>query len=143
MRRRRNTLVAAAQQEDQPQGVDLCGLQRDDAVRARIVAQVNQEWNDPGAANFDNASMRLITDTDPDRSIVNGGFEQGVEDEFASWNQYGSSESPNIFRDIEPVVTKIDFENTPLMLVNLVAPDGFDQRYILPCLNELESFHSV
>ena len=31
-------------------------------------------------------------------------------------------------RDVEPIVTDIDFENTPLMLVNMVAPEGFDRR---------------
>ncbi len=48
------------------------------------------------------------------------------------------SQLPNIFRDIEPIVTKIDFENTPLMLVNLVAPDGFDQRALKEVAEEVQ-----
>jgi multidrug efflux pump subunit AcrB len=31
-------------------------------------------------------------------------------------------------REVQPVVTDIDFENAPLMLVTIAGPDGFDQR---------------
>ncbi len=31
-------------------------------------------------------------------------------------------------REIQPIVTDIDFEDTPLMLVNLAGPPGFDER---------------
>ena len=41
-------------------------------------------------------------------------------------------------RDVEPIVTDIDFENTPLMLVNLVAPDGFDPRSLKDLAEEVQ-----
>ncbi len=41
-------------------------------------------------------------------------------------------------RDVEPIVTDIDFENTPLMLVNLVAPDGFDPRTLKDLAEEVQ-----
>ncbi len=41
-------------------------------------------------------------------------------------------------RDVEPIVTDIDFENTPLMLVNLVAPDGFDSRSLKELAEEVQ-----
>ena len=47
-------------------------------------------------------------------------------------------ELPDIFREIEPVVTKIDFENTPLLLVNLSAPDGFDDRALKEIAEEVQ-----
>ena len=31
-------------------------------------------------------------------------------------------------REVQPIVTDVDFENLPLMLVNLTAPRGFDER---------------
>ncbi len=31
-------------------------------------------------------------------------------------------------REIQPIITDIDFEDTPLMLVNLAGPPGFDER---------------
>ncbi len=31
-------------------------------------------------------------------------------------------------REVQPIVTDIDFENMPLMLVNITAPAGFDER---------------
>ena len=48
------------------------------------------------------------------------------------------SELPDIFRDIEPSVTKIDFENSPLMLVNLTAPQDFDQRALKEIAEEVQ-----
>lgn len=48
------------------------------------------------------------------------------------------SELPDIFRDIEPIVTKIDFENAPLLLVNLSAADGFDQRALKEIAEEIQ-----
>ena len=48
------------------------------------------------------------------------------------------SELPDIFRDIEPSVTKIDFENAPLMLVNLTAPQDFDQRALKEIAEEVQ-----
>ena len=48
------------------------------------------------------------------------------------------SELPDIFREIEPIVTKIDFENTPLMLVNIRAPKGFDQRALKEVAEEVQ-----
>ncbi len=47
-------------------------------------------------------------------------------------------ELPDIFREIEPIVTKIDFENTPLMLVNLTSPAGFDQRTLKEIAEEVQ-----
>ncbi len=47
-------------------------------------------------------------------------------------------ELPDIFREIEPIVTKIDFENTPLMLVNLTSPPGFDQRALKEIAEEVQ-----
>ncbi|MDG2385389.1 MAG: efflux RND transporter permease subunit [Pirellulaceae bacterium] len=48
------------------------------------------------------------------------------------------SELPDIFRNIEPSVTKIDFDNTPLMLVNIRAPEGFDQRALKEVAEEVQ-----
>ena len=31
-------------------------------------------------------------------------------------------------REVQPIVTDIDFENLPLMIVNITAPNGFDER---------------
>ena len=31
-------------------------------------------------------------------------------------------------REVQPFITDVDFENLPLMLVNITAPDGFDER---------------
>ena len=47
-------------------------------------------------------------------------------------------ELPDIFREIEPIVTKIDFENAPLMLVNLTSPPGFDQRALKEIAEEVQ-----
>ncbi len=41
-------------------------------------------------------------------------------------------------RDVEPVVTDIDFENTPLMLVNMVPPPGFDERSLKILAEEVQ-----
>lgn len=47
-------------------------------------------------------------------------------------------ELPDIFREIEPTVVKLDFENTPLLLVNLAAPDGFDERALKEIAEEVQ-----
>jgi multidrug efflux pump subunit AcrB len=41
-------------------------------------------------------------------------------------------------RDVEPIVTDIDFENTPLMLVNLVPPKGYDERSLKEIAEEIQ-----
>ncbi|MCA9175573.1 MAG: efflux RND transporter permease subunit [Planctomycetales bacterium] len=41
-------------------------------------------------------------------------------------------------RDIEPTVTEIDFENTPLMLVNMIAPEGYDERSLKLLAEEVQ-----
>lgn len=41
-------------------------------------------------------------------------------------------------RDVEPIVTDIDFENTPLMLVNLVPPAGYDERALKEIAEEIQ-----
>lgn len=41
-------------------------------------------------------------------------------------------------RDVEPIVTDIDFENTPLMLVNLVPPKGYDERALKEIAEEIQ-----
>ncbi len=48
------------------------------------------------------------------------------------------SQLPNVFRDIEPIVTKLDFENAPLLLINLSAPEGFDQRALKDIAEEVQ-----
>ncbi|MGY8771151.1 MAG: efflux RND transporter permease subunit [Pirellulales bacterium] len=41
-------------------------------------------------------------------------------------------------REVQPVVTDIDFENTPLMLVNMTAPDSFDERTLKLLAEEVQ-----
>lgn len=41
-------------------------------------------------------------------------------------------------REVQPVVTKIDFENMPLMLVTLTGPDGLDERALKQTAEEVE-----
>lgn len=41
-------------------------------------------------------------------------------------------------RDVEPIVTDIDFENTPLMLVNMIPPEGFDPRSLKELAEEVQ-----
>ena len=41
-------------------------------------------------------------------------------------------------RDVEPVVTDIDFENAPLMLVNMVPPEDFDERSLKLLAEEVQ-----
>ncbi|MEX0792632.1 MAG: efflux RND transporter permease subunit [Pirellulaceae bacterium] len=41
-------------------------------------------------------------------------------------------------REVQPSVTKIDFENTPLMLVNMIAPPGFDERSLKRLAEEVQ-----
>ncbi|HIF34074.1 MAG TPA: efflux RND transporter permease subunit, partial [Planctomycetaceae bacterium] len=43
-----------------------------------------------------------------------------------------------VARDVEPIVTDIDFENTPLMLVNLVPPDAYDERALKEIAEEIQ-----
>ena len=37
-----------------------------------------------------------------------------------------TSQLPRV-REVQPVITRIDFENAPIMLVNITAPEGFDE----------------
>ncbi len=41
-------------------------------------------------------------------------------------------------REVQPTVTKIDFENAPLMLVTLAGPPGFDERALKQIAEEVE-----
>ncbi|REK21781.1 MAG: AcrB/AcrD/AcrF family protein [Planctomycetota bacterium] len=41
-------------------------------------------------------------------------------------------------REVQPRIMDIDFENTPIMLVNLSAPDGFDPRRLKQIAEEVE-----
>ncbi len=41
-------------------------------------------------------------------------------------------------REVQPTVTKIDFENAPLMLVTLAGPPGFDERALKHIAEEVE-----
>ena len=41
-------------------------------------------------------------------------------------------------REVQPVVRSIDFENTPLMLVNITPPDGFDERALKQLAEEVQ-----
>jgi len=41
-------------------------------------------------------------------------------------------------REVQPQVTKIDFENAPLMLVTLAGPPGFDERALKQVAEEVE-----
>ncbi|PHR90550.1 MAG: hypothetical protein COA78_35015 [Blastopirellula sp.] len=41
-------------------------------------------------------------------------------------------------REVQPTVTEIDFENTPLMLVNMTAPDSFDERTLKVLAEEVQ-----
>src|SRR5690606_26569930 len=41
-------------------------------------------------------------------------------------------------REVQPVVTEIDFENMPLMLVSINAPDGFDDRALKQIAEDIE-----
>ncbi len=41
-------------------------------------------------------------------------------------------------REVQPQVTKIDFENAPLMLVTLAGPAGFDERALKQIAEEVE-----
>ncbi len=43
-----------------------------------------------------------------------------------------------IFREVQPIVTKLDFENAPLMLVNLTPPPGFDERALKQIAEEVQ-----
>jgi multidrug efflux pump subunit AcrB len=43
-----------------------------------------------------------------------------------------------VAREVQPIVTDIDFENTPLMLVNLSGPPGFDQRSLKAIAEEVQ-----
>lgn len=43
-----------------------------------------------------------------------------------------------VHREVQPSVTKIDFENTPLMLVNMIAPPGFDERSLKRLAEEVQ-----
>lgn len=50
-------------------------------------------------------------------------------------------------REVQPIITDIDFESTPLMLVSLSAPEGFDQRELKQIAkdvqDELEAIEGV
>ncbi|NOY42044.1 MAG: efflux RND transporter permease subunit [Planctomycetes bacterium] len=48
-----------------------------------------------------------------------------------------SNELP-LGREVQPQVTKIDFENAPLMLVTLAGPPGFDERALKQIAEEVE-----
>ncbi|MCA9248440.1 MAG: efflux RND transporter permease subunit [Planctomycetales bacterium] len=52
-----------------------------------------------------------------------------------------------LHREVQPVVTDIDFESMPLMLVTISAPDGFDQRTLKQiaedCQDDLETVPGV
>ncbi|MCA9238459.1 MAG: efflux RND transporter permease subunit, partial [Planctomycetales bacterium] len=41
-------------------------------------------------------------------------------------------------REVQPQVTKIDFENAPLMLVTLSGPEGYDERALKQIAEEVE-----
>ncbi|QDS99031.1 efflux RND transporter permease subunit [Adhaeretor mobilis] len=41
-------------------------------------------------------------------------------------------------REVQPVVSKIDFENIPLMLVTLTGPEGFDDRALKQIAEDVE-----
>ncbi|MCA9240110.1 MAG: efflux RND transporter permease subunit [Planctomycetales bacterium] len=41
-------------------------------------------------------------------------------------------------REVQPIVTDIDFENMPLMLVNITAPVGFDQRSLKTIAEDIQ-----
>lgn len=43
-----------------------------------------------------------------------------------------------VARDVEPIVTDIDFENTPLLLVNLVPPPGYKKRALKEIAEEIQ-----
>jgi len=93
------TVLDASSPDDEWQYVAIRHLIPNTASRARIALQINQTGDASGAAVFDDAAMRLVTDSDEERSVLNGGFEQGLHNEFASWNRYGSGGATNVFRD--------------------------------------------
>jgi HAE1 family hydrophobic/amphiphilic exporter-1 len=41
-------------------------------------------------------------------------------------------------REIQPIITKIDFESAPIMLVTLGTPDGFDQRALKEIAEDIQ-----
>ena len=43
-----------------------------------------------------------------------------------------------VAREVQPSVTDIDFENTPLMLVNMTAPKGFDEAALKTLAEEVQ-----
>ncbi|GAA4437820.1 efflux RND transporter permease subunit [Bremerella cremea] len=43
-----------------------------------------------------------------------------------------------VAREVQPSVTDIDFENTPLMLVNMTAPPGFDEASLKTLAEEVQ-----
>lgn len=43
-----------------------------------------------------------------------------------------------VAREVQPSVTDIDFENTPLMLVNMTAPQGFDEAALKTLAEEVQ-----
>jgi beta-glucanase (GH16 family) len=63
-----------------------------DAALARIALEFNQFNHAPGSVNCDDAQLYLLTTELPgsERALVNGDFEQGDANQFASWNTYGS-----------------------------------------------------
>lgn len=43
-----------------------------------------------------------------------------------------------IGREVEPIVSDIDFDNVPLMLVNMFGPEGFDERSLKKLAEEVQ-----
>jgi len=66
-------------------------------------------------------------------SVTNIVFLEGVEakrarDDVAHLVDQVRRELQPLGREVEPIITDIDFESFPIMLVNLAGPEGFDQR---------------
>lgn len=41
-------------------------------------------------------------------------------------------------REVQPIITDIDFENLPLMLINMTPPEGFDERTLKTIAEEVQ-----
>lgn len=68
-------------------------------TRARMALEFIQPNYASGSVLLDDAEMKVLTASDPERLMLNGGFETGRGTEFAEWVPYGPGDHSNIKRD--------------------------------------------
>ncbi len=67
--------------------------------RARVVLEMVQTNWLPGSCDFDDADMEVLSSTNANRQLLDGGFEAGQGTQFSAWVPYGVGSSTNILRD--------------------------------------------